>query len=188
MFYDRTSPWQLKAAVVAVFLLTRCPSVVFRPAHQAALPLAVQVCMLAPSLLLSVHNRRRTTTLLVETALMVAGVSVVLHMGATGYFTVLEATLVLHMCTMHVLFTQGVELQRARRLLVGETLCAWASLVGSLALPAAMIMQTPGGIPDTRAAVLALFSGEVLGTGAAMAARLLLTVADGYEDVMTRRE
>ena len=137
--------------------------------------------MLSPSLVLAVRDRRRTTALLVETAWMVACVSAVLSMGAVGQLPVLETTLAMHMCTMHVFYQQGVELRRARRLLVAEDLFAILATLCSLALPVIMTMNTPGAIPDTHTAVLTLFSGEICGTASAWAASIVLAAANTYE-------
>jgi|DEB0MinimDraft_4_1074332.scaffolds.fasta_scaffold30958_3 hypothetical protein len=188
MFYDCTSPWLLKAAVTTVFLLTRTAAMNFSPTRLAALPFAIQLAMLVPSQVLDVRDRRRTTTLLVESAMMATLVCGILYLGENKHLPLADVSLALHMCTLHVFYAQSVALMRGRRLLAAETLCAWVAIVGSFVVPSLMVMYTPGPIPETRAAVLVLFSGEVLGTCAVIATRLLIAVADSYEAIMTRRE
>jgi hypothetical protein len=186
MFYDRSSPWMLKGGVVLMFFLTRGPGDVKVDELLAllALPVAVQLAMLTPSVLLSVRDRRKTTLLISETVLMFVLMCVLMYAGRTGNLMPMEVATAMQMCTLHVFYIQAMEMQRHRRLLVGEGAWQWVALGASVAFPTWMVLKTPGIMPSTKSMLLVLFSGEVLGTTAAIHTKMLLSLAIVYETAL----
>lgn len=186
MFLNHPSPWALKAFVVSLLWMTRTasPLGMTHVIQQATLAVAVQAVMLGPSVLLPVRDRVKTTRLVCETAIMVSLVCLVLYAGATQRVRCVDAAVVLHMCTLHLFYLQAVEMQKSRRLVVGEQVLAWVALLCSVALPALMVQQTPGGMPGLGSTIVVLFSGDAMGTVASLVASVVSALATEYEYAM----
>ena len=190
MFLDRGSPWVLKALVIGLLWVSRSPG----PLHlqqvmqQAAGAGMLQFALLAPSIVLPVRDRCKTTRLISESTIMASVMCLVLYASATQRVTTVDAAVILHLCTLHVLYCQTVEMQKGRRLLAGEQHLAWAALFGSVCLPVCMVQQTPGEMPGLGSMIVVLFSGEFLGTVASLIAAVIAALGAEYQAVMTGRE
>ena len=186
MFYNQTSPWILKALVVGVYLATRGPGRIdmVTVMEQAAIPAILQTAMLAPSVFLPVRDRRRTTVLVSETAVVFCLMCLVLWAGQTSRLLPMEAATTLQMSSLHVFYLQSRELFRGTRLLVWEGLWAWVAILCSVVLPMWMVLHTPGTMPGTKSMLMVLFCGEILGTVASLSATILTSLGDAYAGSM----
>jgi len=192
MHFVDSMPWPLKMAVMAVYVLKRCPAdgaaselgeSDFRVRYCAAG--VVTVAALLPSLFFSVKQRRATTCLVTESTLMLAAMGFLM---CTLYSRDPERHT--HSCISWLVLSTHFFYMLGRAAVVNPHLLNYSTAVATLASASCVATVTTLCFKlqcvDTHAmyTVPLLFAGEVLGLAVFVANSMLRTLSDGVEDFL----
>jgi hypothetical protein len=186
MFYDRTSPWLLKIAVLICMFLSRHPGSLSW--HNLCLVTAsaslTQLCLICPSIVLAVRKRRVTTDFIMESITFHALTLLTGYAARYNKISHTETVICFVMSLSHSLFTLFASLKDNSNLLVGGNVLAWCCLWASWLAPAGILLYTPGNLPMTSNMLLYIFSGEITGLTSSVLTYMLRCVCDSYEACM----
>jgi len=191
MYYSQSPPWVLKVAMLVLSLM-RTSSVHMSHTvsrRDLALPLALTFCLagtvLLPSLCYSVRQRAATTTLAVQTILMLslttALVSTIHGSPQLGNYS----SLAMQFLSCHIFYSLSRALSIDKHLVLFHTHFMPLTAVAAVALPCFMSMMTPQLEIHVVPVVSLIFVGEVLGLLALLLSSVIKVLGDQYEYTLT---
>lgn len=186
MFYDRTSPWLLKSAVLICLFVSRHPgSLAWQDLCLLIVSASItQLCVVCPSIIIAVRRRRLTTDFIMESIMFHALTLLTGWAARYNKISRTEAVICFVMSMSHSLFTVFASLRDNSHLLVGGNALAWSCLWASLLVPMGILLYTPGELPMTSNMLLYVFSGEISGLVSSVITYMLRCVCDSYQECM----
>ena len=193
MHFAHSMPWPFKLAVMALCALKRCPQEGDAPELSVRdfrlwySMISLLVCAtLMPSLFYSVKNRRKTTTLLTESVLMLAAIG-------CGMCTLFQrdperrqhGCLCMLVLSTHFLYMLSRAACVSPKLLNYSAAVVGATALGGVAVAAGLSLKMPCMRDNVVYSIPFLFAGEVLGFAVFVLDAVLGALSDAIERQLT---
>jgi len=189
MVYARSSPWMMKLLILLANVLKRADTTA--PSPQFALRVLLSVTLyvvasLLPSICCSIRDRALTMEYSQLSLLMLTNGYALICWGLKDDAAVKHVMVILQFILMHILYAQSVYLHEKTHVLHFSNMYCYLNIAVAIFAVSMLSLRTPSMDLERHDAIvimIAMFTGEILGSVAYAQYLLIRVISDIYESV-----